>query len=264
MTYAPSKPVVNGASVLGNDGNWNTVQLVECLGSMLFRLERYHDSGDNIESACKDAATLLHNLGKSDEVLRSFECNPRGFRGFKENVSLFNHLKTLRGKPVTPLTSRVVYVEIPFLRGRVTYEHLKRIFPNVQKIWRIIVCKTSSACLVEFASHSSARRAVDARQQSMISSQGQYASQSGSKCAWVSPLVEIPPMTITPTTTFPIIEYLEDDSIILPSTDWRRPRPNCSEQIKYVDAFVQLDLMSILLQTGAFDDYPPDAGVISV
>lgn len=218
------------------------------IGTMLFRLETVHDSLDNHDSACKDAASLLHNIGKRGSDIQCIDLSVMSTKWSRQYQCLLSHLRSLSGKPITPLSSRVVYVEFAPSRGRISYDNLRRIFPNVQKIWRVIMSKSKCSCLVEFASHSSARRAVDARQE----------TSQCTKCTWVSPSVEIPPMRVSKETSFPIMEYLDDDSVIAPSTDWRRPRPTENHK----DAFSQFDLVTFLRQTGAFDDYPPESTVI--
>jgi hypothetical protein len=77
----------------------------------------------------------------------------------------------------------------------------------------------------------------------------------------VSPYVDIKPLDLRRLTSLPIIEIVDDDSIVCPSNDWRRPRPTSSKQM---EAFTSRDLVAVLNMAGAFDDYPADVAQIAI
>ena len=233
---------------------------MDCCLEVIFRLfEKAATSYEAAENAAKDISHLLHSLGRAEEAVDQIQASQGLWRFRKTHMCLLTQLKAIIGKPVPPISSRVVYIEVPSQYGRITLDLLRRLFPNIQKVWRIILSREGRSCLIEFASHSSARRAVDSRQQghSPNSSSPTSKSDHGIKCAWVSPLVEIPPICITKGTDLPVVEFAIDESIISPSLDWRRPRPRTdSDCPKDLEGFSAVDLMSVLKWTGAFDDYP--------
>ena len=228
--------------------------------------ERATTSHEQAESAAKDIAHLIHTLGKVNEAIHCIKHNQLPYRMGRYYGMLVAQLKTLQDKQVPPITSRVVYVEIPSGSGRIHLDLLRNLFPNVQKVWRVILSPSGRSCLIEFASHSSARRAVDARQQGYCSALTGASVSSNVKCAWVSPYVHIPPLAIDYIADLPVIEVAMDESIIAPSMDWRRPRPRAESgsSVKSQDVFSTHDLLSVLKGTGAFDDYPPQASQIRV
>ena len=216
---------------------------------------------ENPDSASKDIANLLHVLGKAEEAVQYLQANQAVWRFKKVHSCLLIQLRSLVGKPISPIASRVVFVEIPTSMGRISIDTLRKLFPNIAKVWRIILSRSGQSCLLEFASHSSARRAVDARQQSLSpksSPMSSTACYDSVKCAWVSPYVDIPAFSLSSVKEFPIIEKVDDESIISPSTDWRRPRPTNTCVPKNNDGFSVCDLLSVLRMAGAFDDYPAD------
>jgi hypothetical protein len=230
------------------------------IDTALRMFEKWSDSPDIVENTAKDIACLLHCMGKverSIERLKSFE-SP--FRMSKVYTYLLFQLKLLMGKPVPPISSRLVYVEVTHPSSCISMEVLRSMFPNMQKVWRILISQTGRKCLVEFASHSSARRAVDSRQQLSIQ-QGTFCSglEFAFKCTWACPTVGIPPLRIDYETEFPIFVVTDDESVIAPSLDWRRPRPRSDSMYscRSHDQSTAPDLLSILRYTGAFDDYPP-------
>jgi hypothetical protein len=228
--------------------------------------ERASTSHELAENAAKDIAHLLHTLGKVREALESIKFNQLPFKIGRFYGMLVSQLKILIDKPVPPISSRVVYVELPPGNGRIHLELLRNLFPNVQKVWRVILSPSGKSCLIEFASHSSARRAVDARQQGAASVLTGPPIYHNVKCAWVSPYVHIPPLSIDYIADLPVIEVATDDSMIAPSMDWRRPRPRAESgsSVKSQEMFSTHDLLSVLKGTGAFDDYPPQACQVRV
>ena len=229
-------------------------------------LESSLGNTENPDSAAKDIANLLHVLGKADEAVQYLQANQAVWRFKKVHSGLLLQLRSLVGKPVSPIASRVVFVEIPTCMGRISLDSLRRLFPNIAKVWRIILSRSNQSCLLEFASHSSARRAVDARQQSISpnASPVNSASMDSVKCAWVSPYVDIPAFSLSSVNEFPIIEITDDESIICPSTDWRRPRPTNTCGQRSNEGFSVNDLLSVLRMAGAFDDYPPELSQIHI
>jgi len=208
------------------------------------------------ESCSKDVANLLHAQGNTEALMKTIATMNSPWRMSRVYSEILSHLKAMQGKPIAPISSRVVYVEFPSSLGQIHLEPLKAIFPNMSKVWRVLLSQTGSSALLEFASHSSARRAVDARQQAQTAASMQPASDQV-KCAWVSPYVVIKPMDLSQLKSFPIIEIVDDDSIVCPSTDWRRPRPT-NIPTKPLESFTTRDLVSVLNMAGAFDDYPAD------
>jgi hypothetical protein len=220
-------------------------------------LEKLLSTSDVQESCTKDVANLLHANGRTDTAIRFIEELHIPWRLGRTYHEILTHLRAIQGKPVAPISSRVVYVEIPCAMGRITLETLRDLFPNIAKVWRILLNRSGTSALLEFASHSSARRAVDARQQIQTTNN----SPDQVKCAWVSPFVHIKPLDLSQLKSFPIIELVDDDSIVCPSTDWRRPRPTSSKQS---EAFTSRDLVSVLNMAGAFDDYPAELAQILI
>jgi hypothetical protein len=233
------------------------------ISTVLRLFEKSVAAGDPIENACKDIASLIHSLNLIDATLKWIRrCNV-GIRAAKLYGSLLVQLRVLSEKQAPPISSRTVYVEVPSHYPPISLELLKALFPNIQKVWRIIMSRSARRCLVEFASHSSARRAVDSRLGS-IGSACSAVSHNTVKCTWASPQSEIPSLRIEYVSELPVIEMCDDESIIAPSSDWRRPRPRPDSQFaaKQAELFSVPDLLSILRGTGAFDDYPPHASQI--
>lgn len=218
------------------------------------------NSTDLVENTAKDIACLLHCMGKVDRSIERMQSLQSSFKMSKLYSFLLFQLKLLVGKPVPPISSRLVYVEVCHPNSRISTELLRSLFPNMQKVWRILISRTGRRCLVEFASHSSARRAVDSRQQLAIQHGALCAgAELAVKCSWASPTVGIPPLRIDYETEFPIFVVTDDESMIAPSLDWRRPRPRSDSlySCRAHDQSTAPDLLSILRYTGAFDDYPP-------
>ena len=221
-------------------------------------------SYESSDTAAKDVAQLIHTIGRIDEGVQHVQFIMGLTKHRRAYCLLLGQLKNLMGKPIPPMVSRVVFVEVPANYGRISLDTLSNLFPNIQKVWRLILAKDARSCLIEFASHSSARRAVDARLQGHSS---YNSSPSVVRCAWVSPSVNLPPLSIAGAADLPIVEFATDDSIIQPSLDWRRPRPrNNSDHLlkKFPGEFSPQELMSVLNLTGAFDDYPPNLSQLQV
>lgn len=214
-------------------------------------LQMQRADGTSQATTPRDVAYLLHALGDARECARLLDSMhpPTGYG--KAHLEIVAHLRSLIGKPVAPISSRVVYVEVSASNGPITFESLRRLFPNMSKVWRVLVSPTKLAALLEFASHSSARRAVDSRQQV-----GYPNAFPESRCAWISPSIELPPMDLDRARSFPIFEIMNDESLFCPSTDWRRPRPTLTK-LSDLD-FSPEDLVRVLQNAGAFDDYPAD------
>jgi hypothetical protein len=225
--------------------------------SAVFRIfEKCAAGGDAIENAAKDMACLVHSLDLVSVTLDRIRRMPFNLKLARVYNVLVANLKALVNKPVPPISSRMVYVEVPSNFSPISIDLLRTLFPNMQKVWRVITSTNGRKCLVEFASHSSARRAVDSRQMA-----GNFGHQSNSqvKCSWASAYAHIPPLRIEYITELPIVETMDDESAIAPSLDWRRPRPRSESSfaITCADVFSTSDLLSVLERTGAFDDYPP-------
>jgi hypothetical protein len=215
-------------------------------------LRKQHTIGNGSEVTSRDVANLLHALGKTQECLNFMGQATSLGTVDKTHLEILIHLRSLSEKPVAPISSRVVFVELNPKNGRITMESLRKLFPNMSKVWRVLVSSSGHTALLEFASHSSARRAVDARQQV-----GSASFPDEPRCAWISPSVNLPPLDICSASCFPVFEITEDDSIFCPSTDWRRPRPNIPRGgTEY--QFTASDLLCVLRHAGAFDDYPAD------
>ena len=215
----------------------------------LLRIQRA--DGTSQTTTPRDVAYLLHALGDSRNCVRFLEAMhpPMGYN--KAHLEILAHLRSLVGKPVAPIASRVVYIEVSTDSGPITFDYLRKLFPNITKVWRVIVSPTRLEALLEFASHSSARRAVDARQQL-----GSMNAMQEPRCAWVSPSVSLPPLDLSRVVSFPVFEIMDDETLFCPSTDWRRPRPTSPKL--FVPVFSPEDLLSVLQNAGAFDDYPAD------
>jgi hypothetical protein len=261
-----------GSAYVGSPSEYNMIQIAgsSCSSShndvdlAIRYMERSMTDSENIDAISKDMASLLHALGMCSESLIYLCQSTHGqWPSRKIRTSLMGHLKHIIGKPVPPMASRVVYVEVPRQMGKITIPLLKRLIPNVSKIWRVMLSRSGQTCLLEFASHSSARRAVDSRQQSPTNQQTP-SIQDAVKCAWVTPSALIPQFDISRLREFPLVEYIQDESVISPSSDWRRPRPTisapCGATCRVSDVLSTEGgfLTSVLRMTGAFDDYPPD------
>ena len=227
-----------------------------------FRLfEKSTTAGDAVDNAAKDIAGLIHSIDCVDEAIDRIRRMHLTFKLTRLYCVLIVQLKALIGKPAPPISSRMVYVEVPYHYPPITLDLLHNLLPNTQKVWRVITSMSGKKCLVEFASHSSARRAVDSRQ---LSANHQAPSHNTVKCAWASSIAPIPPLRIEYASELPVFEVADDESTIAPSLDWRRPRPRSDSAcaLKCADMFSMSDLLSVLRGTGAFDDYPPLASQI--
>jgi len=244
----PASPDSRASTCFPNDG------LADAVDAVLRLYERSAVSYEATENAAKDISHLLLCMGAAEEAIIRLQQDRPAWRYRRAYASLLTQLKAVMSKPPAPISSRVVYVEVPSTYATISLDMLRRLFPNIQKVWRIILASDGKSCLIEFASHSSARRAVDSRQQGHpINNMNQ---EQVVRCAWVSPNVEIPPIVITHEVDLPVVEYATDDCLVIPSLDWRRPRPRTTSECSKADIF-DIDLVSLLTATGAFDDYPP-------
>jgi hypothetical protein len=226
------------------------------ISAALRLFEKSAAAGDAIDNAAKDIAGLIHSMDKVETALDRIRRLPLNFKLAKVYNALIVQLRSLLDKPVPPISSRMVFVEVPPNYAPISIEFLRNMFPNIQKVWRVILSRNGRKCLVEFASHSSARRAVDSRQITMGFG---HNPSSTVKCSWASAYAAIPPLRIEYATELPIFEMTEDESVISPSLDWRRPRPRSDSTCALAssDFFSIADLLNVLKGTGAFDDYPP-------
>jgi hypothetical protein len=215
------------------------------------KLLQNHGDGYSLDVTPKDVANLLHAMGKSSEIIKSLESMTTSCQANKVYSEVLVQLKSMIGKPVAPISSRVVYVEVSSRGGPITIDSLRKLFPNMSKVWRVLVSPLGLSALLEFASHSSARRAVDARQQL-----GSSLNPGDPRCAWISPSVVLPPLELGRATSFPVFEIMKDSSLFCPSSDWRRPRPTTTKISE--QHFSACDLLSVLRHAGAFDDYPAE------
>ena len=230
----------------------NSTNLRREIDAVVRLLQMQRSDGTSQVTTPRDVAYLLHALGDANDCVKLLESMHPPIGYGKAHFEILAHLRSLIGKPVAPIASRVIYVEVPAISGPITFESLRKLFPNMSKVWRVLVSPTKLAALLEFASHSSARRAVDARQQVAC----MHAAQQDARCAWISPTVELPPMDLKRVGSFPIFEIMHDESLFCPSTDWRRPRPTLPKYTEPV--FSPEDLLTVLQHAGAFDDYPAD------
>jgi hypothetical protein len=245
---APSSPVSNPLAF------FDRAPIERTLAAVLIIFEKATCSVE-AESVAKDLSHLLHSVGATHMAITALQASiVSNWKSRRSQAVFLSQLRMIADKPVAPITSRCVFVEVIAPHIQISLDSLRRVFPNIQKIWRVILARHGRSCLIEFASHSSARRAVDSRQH--VPSHG--PQDNTIKCAWVAPNVDIPPLRLEPDESFPVMEYAVDESIISPSLDWRRPRPRTgSDFSRDQDAFASFDLTTILRCTGAFDDYPP-------
>jgi hypothetical protein len=234
----------------------NPTELDPSLVHLIRFLEEQTLNHGYCESIVKDVASMLHCSSLARSAI-SFLSAIRSDVSRRLHMGLLTELRRLVNKEITLLNSRVIYVQIPSDMGIISLDLLSKLFPNVQKIWRIILHSSGHSCLIEFASHSSARRAVDYRQP--------FADTSPVRCHWVDRDVDIPILDLEKISkNFPIIEIIEtiENEVIKPSGDWRRPRPG------FINSPIRTpgppspvsessELVSFLKFTGAFDDQFP-------
>ena len=123
--------------------------------------------GDRTDSAVKDYAGLLHMLGRTEEALAFLETNPPLSSNYSSYDNLIEQLKaSLNARD--SLLPRVLVVEVPAL---FTDQTLAQIFPNPRRITRW-VSSSHNRAVVEFSSHSAARKALLVRK------------CAGIRCAW--------------------------------------------------------------------------------
>jgi hypothetical protein len=238
----------------------NHTSVSASITNVLRLFEKSVGCDDGVDNAAKDIAGLVHSLNLIEPTMERIRTLRGNFKLARVYSLLIIQLRSLVGKPVPPISSRMVFVEVPNDYSPITLDFLKVIFPNIQKVWRILISGSGQRCLVEFASHSSARRAVDSRQ-SAAACLPHTMTHQAVRCAWACPFVAIPPLRVDYAIGLPLFEVVDDESIIAPSLDWRRPRPRSGSagSIKTAEVFSVSDLLSILQGTGAFDDYPPQA-----
>lgn len=138
------------------------------------------DLNDRAESAVKDYAGLLHMRGKTKEAIGFLE--ERGDR-FKTTAGFKNLLSQLQAFISTTETDRrdlpkLVYVAIEGdMKMRISYTTMASLFPNHLKVSKITFVNPllddhgvpqSDKALVEFASHSAARKALNVTKHNSI------------------------------------------------------------------------------------------------
>ena len=106
------------------------------------------------------------------------------------------------------------------------------------KILRVLVDEANCRGLIEFATHSAARRALD------------NPHPRGYRLRWVSPDTLIPSADFTRCRTLPVFGDLSTCDLPAPSTDWRRPRPTQSSEF----LATLVTVARTLAGSGAFDD----------
>ena len=158
-------------------------------------------------------------------------------RCFRETQPL-NHSEL---KPQAPIHSRALFVEPAFLdrpHSLRSVSFLRDSFLNYMKILRVLVDEINCRGLIEFATHSAARRALD------------NPHPKGYRLRWVSPDTLIPPADFTRSRTLPVFGDLATCELPAPSTDWRRPRPTQSSEF----LATLVTVARTLAGSGAFDD----------
>ena len=239
----------------------NHTDVALSVASVLRLFEASVTCEDTLDNAAKDIAGLVHSMDLIEPTIERVRLARPNFKMARLYSLLVIQLRSLIGKPPPPISSRMVFVEVPSHYPPITLDFLKVIFPNIQKVWRVLSSRSGRKCLVEFASHSSARRAVDSRQSSAQLGISNSTDHHSVRCAWASPYAAIPPLSVEYAMELPLFEIVDDESIITPSLDWRRPRPRSASDTNHKsgEVFSVSDLVSILRSTGAFDEYPLQA-----
>ena len=129
---------------------------------------------DRRDSAVKDYGGLLHMLGRTDEALAFLEMHSP----HPPNASFMNLIEQLRMTQCKPLASlalpRTLLVELPESEV-VDSSTLARLFPNPSKIGGFAVHGLPNRGVVEFVTHSSARKALNVPKVGNV------------RCAWAPP-----------------------------------------------------------------------------
>jgi hypothetical protein len=114
---------------------------------------------------------------------------------------------------------------------------LRVLFPNYTKIIRVFLSECGKRGIVEFCTHSAARRALD------------QPPVEGFRLSWVSLDTRIPEMQYVPA-SLPVWANLNECFLPAPSNDWRRPRPTqTTEMVSGI-----LCVAKALIFSGAFAD----------
>eukprot|EP00930_Biecheleria_cincta_P103332 TRINITY_DN95288_c0_g1_i1.p1 TRINITY_DN95288_c0_g1~~TRINITY_DN95288_c0_g1_i1.p1 ORF type:complete len:288 (+),score=45.55 TRINITY_DN95288_c0_g1_i1:48-911(+) len=120
-----------------------------------------HEQRDKAESALKDAAVLLHSLGRSAEgltLLKQHEALISHRRSYENLLNDFRSFWRLE-KTATPGYLRTV--ELQLEQGPFGWAFCQQIFRNSPRVRRIVVCgRTGLGGFVEFATYSAARKAL--------------------------------------------------------------------------------------------------------
>jgi len=121
--------------------------------------------GDKTESAVKDAAGLLHALGRSGEAVTFLTAHEDKIVDKRAYQNLLGNLRRLFEGDETDTPDYLRTVELRLRRQvhatQIGRELCERLFKNSARIRRIVVCGHNGfRGLVEFASHSAARKAL--------------------------------------------------------------------------------------------------------
>lgn len=140
------------------------------------------ENGEKVESAVKDAAGILHVLGRSGEALEMLQKHARQFGSRKSYKNLQESLNKLWEPEKQPAADYTRTIEFTILgQERLTWDLCALVFRNSARIRRIIACGTScSNGFVEFATVSAARKAL--------------AQSTGSElllCRWARPECQV-------------------------------------------------------------------------
>ena len=230
--------------------------------------ERALFAGDRLEFAIKEIISLLHMLGRTSEAIAFVERCMRWGPPYRGYAPLLRQLQNLSTKLPTPVHSRSLFAEAccqaclscedlvpPGLPAPVcSHENLfhnrcslrssrflRDTFMNFLKILRVLVSTDERSGLIEFSTHSAARRALD------------NPPPPGFRLRWVSPETVIPDEDFTKVTTLPVFGNLADCALPAPSPDWRRPRPTAAPGNLYLSD-PDTNLANVLAESGAWDD----------
>jgi RNA recognition motif-containing protein len=141
-------------------------------------------TGDRVESAVKDLASLLHQRGKTKEACEILEKNRDLFKNDQEKFQ--NLYNTLKKQIDSSGNSQNKSLKMSCLTQDVTTEEIRSLFSNAVRIQHIslhleeIDGKVNHFAVLSFNSHSSARKTLEG-----------FHSWDRFKVEWISPTGEV-------------------------------------------------------------------------
>ena len=143
------------------------------LNKAAFFYQKAIEDGDRAESAVKDLAGVMHQLGQTAKACETLE---RYRSLFTSEPAKFDNLLLNLKKQVPANTLSCKFLKLTGVRESDSVSSLRRLFTNPNRIHSLVIYGEGNErfALLQFATHSAARKSIDS-----------FASQDMYKLEWV-------------------------------------------------------------------------------